>query len=296
MESTLLREKSSCKVHKEMVTGIEVPDDGNSEIFYTCSRDKKAYKWKLQPSESSIGHLIKSYEGHKHFISSIVCANDVLITGSNDKTVRIYGDNEIILRNHTDDITCVSVNHDKNKIITGSIDGTVCLWNSEGILSHVFNFNSWVMCASFVPLNSDVLVVGLYNGILKVLNVDTKEEIHMIKEDSEIKSISITPDGSFCAYGTKNYVKIINLKNFNQSNEIEIDAPTTSLSFSPNNFHIAVSTKRSISLWHVLENKLLFKINYENKRYCSTLAWSRRNLICGYNDGSIIVYECVKEN
>ncbi|KAG0438736.1 Guanine nucleotide-binding protein subunit beta-like protein [Dictyocoela muelleri] len=294
-EITILSPIASSKIHKERVNSIKVPDDGNSDTFFSCSRDKKAYQWKLSPSESSIGRLIKVYDTHKHFVNSIVCANDVVITAGADKKVRIFGENELILKNHTDEVTCVSVNHDKNKIISGSIDNSLCLWNAEGKLSHVFKYNSWILCAEFVPLKSDIAVLGFKNGELKIVNVDTMESIYSITEDSEINSISITPDGSFCAYGTRTMVKIINLnKNFVEENQIEMESPVTGLAFSPKEFLIAISTKKNILLLNVVENKIVFTMNYEDKRHVTALAWSFSNLICGYNDGSMSVFECQK--
>lgn len=294
-ETTLLSEIAHTKVHKERITSIRVPDDGNSDTFYTSSRDKKAYQWKLQPSESSVGKLVKAYETHRHFVNSVVCANNVVITGGSDKTVRIFGENEVVLRSHANEVTCVSVNHEKNKIISGSIDNTLCLWNAEGKLSHVFNYNSWVLCAEFVPLKADVAVLGFKNGDLKILDVDMMEEVYSVTEDSEITSISITPNGSLCAYGTRSMVKIINLdSDFIEVSQVEMESAVTGLAFSPKEHLIAISTKRSVMLLNVVENKIVFSMDYEDKRYVSALAWSFTNLICGYNDGSMAVYECQK--
>lgn len=323
MASTSLVERAKSRVHKQLVTSLDVPYTGNSDILYSASRDKKVYQWKLNTSDMErIGTLIKGYAGHNHFITDVKAnkTNEMIITASYDHTARIYDVNTqkyTILKGHKKDLTGVTINTEDNKIITGSCDGSIALWNTEGVLSKVLTPENpssipiWVNCVSFVP-NSNLCVTGSSDGKLRIWDINSGKIIRTfvngndleyyatnevpVPEANMITALSVSADGSFCAYGGRDcVVYIINLSDAACLLHFETESPITSLAFAITEPIIAVGTRNSIICWDVIGNERSAVVENESKTiYCTALTWSKTRLVTGYNDGAIVVYDFVR--
>lgn len=323
MLTTTLIERARSHVHKQQITSLEVPFTGNSDVLYSSSRDKKVYQWRLNPSETErIGILLKEFKGHNHFVTDVQSnkSNSKIMTSSFDKTARIY-DVETqkctILKGHTRDVTGVSVNSDDSMIVTGSSDGSLALWNMDGKLSKVLRLESgtnnpvWINCVSFVP-NRNLCVTGSSDGRLRVWDVEKGEIIKTyingndmeyyvdnelsIPEANMITALSISADGTFCAYGGRDsVVYIINLIQSVCVLQFETEAHVTSLAFALTETIIAVGTRSSIICWDVISNEKVTAIENDSKTvYCTALTWASTRLIAGYNEGTIVVYDFIK--
>jgi len=131
------------KGHKGSVYQIAFnPMDPNT--FASVSEDKTIKIWKLGSSQCThtlTGHSLQVRclhyftQGNKHF----------LITGSDDKTAKVWDlqINECVktLEGHTDRVSAVCSHPMLPKLLTGSFDGTVRLWNSTTFrLESTLNF------------------------------------------------------------------------------------------------------------------------------------------------------------
>lgn len=323
MSTASLVPRNSQKLHKDMVTSLDVPFTGNSDFLYSCSRDKKIYQWKLSRNEQDkIGHLIKEFRGQSHHINGIKSnkTNEKIVSVSSDKTARIYdvktGD-YIVLRSQNSDCTSISINSDDNKIITSSYDGTLALWNTQGELKSILkienptNFPIWTLCCAFIP-NSNLAVAGSSDGRLRIWDID-KEQVtktflngHLIDyyaenklplpEANMITAVAISVDGSFLAYGgrdSKCYV--IRLKEYIQVLCFDTETPINSIAFSITDTVIAVSTKSSIICWNIVSDELVLQQDNEKpKEYCTSLVWSWNALVTGWKNGEIKVFDFIR--
>ncbi|EPR79878.1 Guanine nucleotide binding protein beta subunit [Spraguea lophii 42_110] len=317
-----LNEKGSQYVHKQMVTCLEVPNEGNSDILYTASRDKKIYSILLKPEEDKVGKYIKSYEGHSGFVNCITTnsSNDKIISGSSDNTARIFdveSQKSVVLKGHTRDITSISINTEDNKIITGSVDGKIMLWNTQGKCAEVFDgecqntHTSWINCVAFRPFNSNIVVSGSEDGTLKIWDIEEKRVMETfingfsvteikekgieIERKSAVTSLSMSPDGSLCAYGSKNSMVYV-FKFDDNKCVINFDAGSTvkALAFGLTDVSIACATESEIILWDILKNVRIARIDYSsygNGVYCTSLVWAKDMLLAGFSDGRITAYE-----
>lgn len=323
MSGTTLVEKSKSRVHKQLITSLDVPYTGNSDILYSASRDKKIYQWRLDANNAdNIGTLIREYKGQNHFITNVKAnkTNEMIITASYDNTARIYDVNTqkyTVLRGHKKDLTGVTINTEDNKIVTGSCDGSIALWNTEGVLSKVLapenptSIPIWVNCVSFVP-NTNFCVTGSSDGKLRIWDIDEGKILRTfvngnvleyyarnelpVPEANMITALSLSADGSFCAYGGRDStVYIINLSDAVCLFHFETEAPVTSLAFAITEPIIAVGTRNGIICWDVIQNEQAARVENEGRAlFCTALTWAKTRLITGWNDGEIKVFDFVR--
>jgi len=71
---------------------------------------------------------IKTYEGHTDHINTVVVYKDIIISCSNDHTVRVWEDDCKVL-NHTSGIWCIAVSD--GRIVSGLRNGHVYIWDME---------------------------------------------------------------------------------------------------------------------------------------------------------------------
>ena len=115
------QEFATLKGHGGPIMGIAVsPQD---EVG-TASFDNSVGRW----AEGRPTWL----EGHEAAVTAITFdADGQLITGGDDFTVRIWGDNPRELGRHKGKVASVSVSPDGAKIASGSWDGSIRLWDKE---------------------------------------------------------------------------------------------------------------------------------------------------------------------
>lgn len=305
--SNNLKAIGTLKGHKEQVTCITVPDEGNSNVFFTSSRDKQIYKWMFTGQED-IAQIMKAYSESRHYVHTIVSTqSNQIISGGADSLARIYDiDTKECLKlvGHTRDITCVTVNSADNKIVTGSIDGSICLWNSRGdmIIRYESNHHNmhkdWINCASFVP-NSDRLVTGSSDGTIKLWDINNgqvlktyyKGTTQEFKQLGAVSALSITADGNICAYGGwDSFVYIVHLEKDINVSTFRTESSVTALAFAWTEPIIAIGTKTHIYLWDVVVEETLATLkcsDFASKAFCTSLAWSKNYLLIGLNTGEI---------
>ena len=79
-------------------------------------------------------HFNCSFKGHHDWVYTLVIFNRKIISGSEDKTIKIWdsktGECEMTLSGHTNGVRALAI-LDNQYIVSGSIDKTIKIWNSE---------------------------------------------------------------------------------------------------------------------------------------------------------------------
>ncbi|EJW03411.1 hypothetical protein EDEG_02268 [Edhazardia aedis USNM 41457] len=288
--------------HKNHITKICSTED--SEYFFTSSRDKKVFKWKFT-DPTSIALPIRAFEKSDKSVNSISIRNNFVVTGSSNAEGRIY-DTEtkesLKLIGHQKDILCTAVNHTGNKIITGGVDGTLCLFNLKGELVSQFENKdrNWVTCCDFIP-GKDLLVTGDKEGALRVWDMNGDVLATYYKGSTTkvlsggVTCLSITPDGTYCAYATRDCdVFIINLEKKNCIRVFNTESVVYSCAFANTEPVLALGTRNSIIIWDVILNKVLNKIDDFKSIFITSIGWFKKMLLVGMNNGDLQVYETVQ--
>lgn len=107
--------------------------DDSSGILAAAGRDVAANVWDIRA-----GRQMQKLLGHTKWIRSIRMVGDIILTGSDDWTARLWsvsrGTCDAVLACHAGSILCVEYSPSDKGIITGSSDGLVKFWeNEEGV-------------------------------------------------------------------------------------------------------------------------------------------------------------------
>ena len=188
----------------------------------SSSRDSSIKIWNLE-SDNSIIILNKSFEGiHRHSVWAIDYYNGNFVSGSADKTVKVwqnFGENITTLSGHASSVRNVVIaKTNPDIVVSGCIMGEVIVWNSsEGSSLYSLTMSN----SNYVPMfhqpfdvvsivqNKHYLIIAFANKIIRIFDIrsierELKEILHIdldkkmvdegMKPISFIKSITLSAD------------------------------------------------------------------------------------------------------
>lgn len=325
MGAAKLNEIASLAGHKDAVTALGTCEAANAKLLFSSSRDRKVLCWCLSEGEG-FGRILKEFAKHGHNVNDVAVAKseNFIVTAGADGLGRIIDaktGERIFLRGHASDVMCAAINFQENKIVTGSADRTINLWNTRGELLKSFGaavdncHGDWVTRLEFRPFDENEIVSGSADGKVKIWDVDagvvkaTFFDGALCGADDEarakagadgsfaVRALTLSADGNCCAYGGSNgKVYVLNLADNELITTFEADSPVCSLAFGLTEATLACGTKDKIFVWDVMNADLLTvaDISHENKAKCTSLVWSVNNLVAGLSNGKIVVFEFVR--
>ncbi|MBD2777123.1 eIF2A-related protein [Iningainema tapete] len=183
----------------------------------------------------------------------------------------------------------VSFSPDGKLLAAGTANGTIKLWNEDGLeLRTLKHSPAPVLSVSFSP-NGKMLASGSNDGTIKLWNQDGKELKTLKGHSGQVGSISFSPDGKLLASGS--YDKTVKLWKTADGKELwtlkQHSDSVRSVVWSPNGKMLAsASIDRTVKLCTV-EGKILRTI--KNSSWIESAAWSPddKMLAWGSIDGTI---------
>lgn len=133
--------------------------DDSTGILAAAGRDVVANIWDIRA-----GKQMHKLLGHTKWIKSIRMTGDIILTGSDDWTAKMWslsrGTCDAVLACHAGPILCVEYSPSDKGIITGSTDGLVRFWeNEEGGIRCVKNIT--IHSASILSINAGEHWLGI---------------------------------------------------------------------------------------------------------------------------------------
>ncbi|KAK8571938.1 hypothetical protein V6N13_047567 [Hibiscus sabdariffa] len=244
---------SSHPLHKTNKPGIlSIDINLSKDIVATGGIDSNAVLF-----GRTSGEILSTLSGHSKKVTSVkfVAQNDVFLSGSADKTVRIWQSSEDgnydcrhILKDHTAEVQAVTVHATNNYFVTASLDATWCFYDlASGLcLTQVEDpLNSMgYTSAAFHP---DGLILGTGTAGATVRIWDVKSRGNVANFDGHtgaVTAISFSENGYFLATAAHDGVKLWDLrklKNFRSFELYDQDTPTNSVDFDHSGSYLAIA-------------------------------------------------------
>lgn len=158
-------------------------------IIITGSRDSTLRVWKLpakdDPSlfqagppadESDNPYAIRTLAGHHNSVRAIAAYGDTLVSGSYDKTVRLWkistGETVFRMIGHSNKVYSVVLDWPRNRCISGSMDNSVRVWSLD-TGNCLFNLEGHSSLVGLLELNDGYLVSAAADSTLRIWNPET---------------------------------------------------------------------------------------------------------------------------
>ena len=218
------------------------------------------------------GNLVRKFKGHEDFIlsTSLSSNGELVLTGSYDKTARIYqvasGEEIQILKGHTAAINAVEFNQDGTLVATACRDKYVRIFQVQsGLEFQKLEFgNSWVQSISFSPDNKLIVAAGRDKNA-RVYFVDSGLEFQILKgHDDWVESAVFSPDGKcVLTAGRDGTARIFETKTGELQKVIYCDKDGVSEAlFSPDGSLILLATTHSVIIYDYKTNLELQRIEF----------------------------------
>ena len=267
--------------HTDDVTSLAFSPDGS--ILASGSRDDTIHVWYV-----NTGELLETFQRHSDDVTSVVFSPDgrTLASGSEDDTIRLWNveleldtgpilwDLETgqqvantreevnntqqllkIFEGHKDKVNSITFSPDGRTLASGSVDGTVRLWdvNTGQETRTITTDNDSVESLVFSP--DAMMLAGGTSAALYLWDANTGQLLKRLQEKQhyfdDVADIAFSPDGRTLASSTRN--RGIHLWDANTGQLLKILRESASrVSFSPNGLTLAsLSDDTTIRLWEI---------------------------------------------
>jgi len=150
--------------------------------------------------------LIREYKGSGSSTRSVFLDNThVAICDNRDAVLLNVETGEVVRRfsGHAQSVISLAISPDRQRLLTGSKDNTMQLWEMEtGKLLRRFDGHSeMVRCIAFTP-DGRRAISGSYDHTLILWDLETGEILNRLQgHKQQILSVAVSPDGRFALSG-----------------------------------------------------------------------------------------------
>ncbi|MBS4028150.1 MAG: PQQ-binding-like beta-propeller repeat protein [Ignavibacteriales bacterium] len=177
----------------------------------------------------------------------------------------LHGGDLLWTGNHNGAVNSVAYSSDETKVVSGSSDNSVKVWNAiDGSLLWSANHNDTVIAVAFSPDNSKV-VSGSYDNTIKVWNVSDGTLVWTGMHYGKITSLAMNPDGSSIVTGSEDdSVRVWNINDGSVLLAGSHNGDVTIVKFNPDGLQVASGSKDSTcKVWNSDDGTLLWNYNFE---------------------------------
>ncbi|KAG2337662.1 hypothetical protein BDR05DRAFT_1063130 [Suillus weaverae] len=180
-------------------------------------------------------------------------------------------------KGHEGSVMAVAVFPDKRRMVTGSYDKTLRLWDLKtGVVLKKMEGHSNGVSILAVSQDGQLIASGDWDGEVIIWHGETGEHLtQLIKARSDlITSLDFSPDGSVLATGhSVRMMKLWNTKTWEQQrNLIECGSDVRCVRYSPSGELLAIATERKIQIYNTGTRERV--ASFKAHTYNYSLAWT----------------------
>ena len=221
-----VRERNRFDGHTKKVEGVSVSPEG---LIVSGGEDSTIKIWNRD------GKLLKTLKEHKSWVNKISFSPDgtLMATASSDNTVKLWsfectnseGDRCLKVKvellktltqtdeGHSHWVTDVSFSPDRTNLVTASRDGTVKIWNQNGVLQKTISVSNnseinEVWGVSFSP-DGRRIAAAYGDTTVKLFNLDGSLQQTLRGHSKRVRSVSFSSDGKLIVSGSDDNTAII---------------------------------------------------------------------------------------
>ncbi|XP_043120894.1 U3 small nucleolar RNA-associated protein 15 homolog [Puntigrus tetrazona] len=159
-------ELSSLTEHTDYVRAL-APSKLNPDLFVTGSYDHTVKVFDMRSGSSVI-----TMQHGQPVECVLLYPSEALLVSTGGRYVKVWdllkGGQELVsLRNHHKTVTCACLSSVGKKLLTGSLDRHIKVYNSSYKIVHNFDCDASILSMAIAP-DDEVLAVGMTNGVLSV--------------------------------------------------------------------------------------------------------------------------------
>jgi WD40 repeat protein len=248
LDGTLLM---TLRGHSDAVNTVDVRNYGKNLEIASGSDDNEVRLWR------PYSKLVTTLFGHSDVVSAVDLNADVIVSGSADKTLKLWKRDGTLreLPGHKGSVSTVKISPNGQFIVSGSLDGTVRIWGLDGKLLNTLKGDTGGINDLVISPDSKFIVSGNWDKTLKIWGLDGKLLNTLRGHIDVVETVAISPDGKFIASGSAdNKIKIWRLDGHGTLLSILTLtghlSPVLAIDFSPDGrMLVSGSGDNTIKLW-----------------------------------------------
>ncbi|NCR74313.1 MAG: TIR domain-containing protein [Microcystis aeruginosa K13-06] len=237
--------------HSDAVNTVDVRNYGKNLEIASGSDDNEVRLWR------PYSKLVTTLFGHSDVVSAVDLNADVIVSGSADKTLKLWKRDGTLreLPGHKGSVSTVKISPNGQFIVSGSLDGTVRIWGLDGKLLNTLKGDTGGINDLVISPDSKFIVSGNWDKTLKIWGLDGKLLNTLRGHIDVVETVAISPDGKFIASGSAdNKIKIWRLDGHGTLLSILTLtghlSPVLAIDFSPDGrMLVSGSGDNTIKLW-----------------------------------------------
>ncbi|KAG9272989.1 U3 small nucleolar RNA-associated protein 15 homolog [Astyanax mexicanus] len=170
----------------------------NPDLYITGSYDHTVKLFDMR-----VGGSVMTMQ-HGHPVESVLLyPSEALLVSAGGRYVKVWdllkgGQQLVSLKNHHKTVTCACLSTTDNKLLTGSLDRHVKVYNSSYKVVHNFDYATSILSLAVAP-DDEVMAVGMTNGVLSV-----RQKKHTNDKQEVLTKRRRTP--AYRVFKGKNYI------------------------------------------------------------------------------------------
>ena len=195
-----------------------------------------------------------------------------------------------------DTVTSVAIAPNGSKIVSGSWDNTIRVWDiHSGEEAVLFGHESYVTSVA-ISLDGSKIVSGSEDRTIRVWDIQSGEDLAVLEgHESEVRSVAVTPDGSKIVSGSED--RTIRVWDIQSEKELAVlkghEGDVISVAIAPDGSKIVSgSADRTIRVWDIEDGSELAVLKgHEDDVYSVTITPDGLKVVSGSLDKTIRVWD-----
>lgn len=289
------------EIHSEVeIHSINLSNDLKKIIV--CLNDKRIEIWNIDTFS-----LIKEIKLTVSLIENVLLTSDnkylifsdennTVIVWDYDQNLKLQYDIPLKLSRHKNEITTIKEVPDHKKIITGSEDNDINIWDLSGKLLYSLKGHYAGITALAVSPNGDLLISGSEDYDIRIWEIKTGKLLKTLEEhEFSINNIKISPSGSFFISGSKEKLIVWDLKTKKIIKKIEdLSEPLKTFSITPDEKYLLGAYQNHIICYNLKTFELESMEKLKSEIFFIDLNYNGKYLIIGVENNTIIQIEFLK--